>query len=466
MMSYNTPMAIAMQIRLISGLLACLVSSTIFSQTDWTQFTDASATNIVSDAGDQVGMVDFEEKDLAVGDLDRDGDPDLIIVRKRPFSTPGGRRNVLFMNNGGVMTDMSDSLAPGFLDITDDRDVVIADINGDSWLDVITATTFSDPPRIYLNLGNDAGNNWLGLEYDPADNRVPTFTPGPKFCAVAAGDLTGTNGADLYFVDYDNTLEDRLLINNGNAFFTDETTGRMRFEQFESVFGTSALIADFNLDGSNDIVKVSASGSMPPDDGSPPQVRLIYNNGTGNFIDMDIIYDGAPYMAAIIDYNNDNRPDLYIVDDGQDFMLINTSTVDGQAIFQSQELTQSPFTAGFGGNIAIGDMDGDGFDDVYVTDVDTDIPGCDRFPVALQHNGDVFNPDLIDRFNGAGRGWLPAGTFDAVIADFNMDGDNDLWLGTCTGNRLLFGGLEEEFMNDGFENPVIRRQPVSDRRSG
>ncbi len=458
MMDHYTLKAYAMQSRIIISVFACFTAAAVCAQ-DWVEFRDVSATNIVSNPDDQIGMVDIEEKDIAVGDLDNDGDPDLIIVRKRPFSTIGGRRNVLFINDNGVMTDMTDSLAPGFLDETDDRDVAIADLDGDNWLDVVTAPTFSDPPRIYMNLGNDAGNNWLGLDFDPDDARVPTFTPGPKFCAVGVGDLTGSNGADLYFADYDNTLEDRLLINNGSAFFTDETTARMRFEQFESVFGTSALIADFNRDGSNDIVKVSASGSMPPDGSTPPQVRLIYNNGTGNFLDMDIIYDRAAYMAAIIDLNHDDRPDLYIVDDEQDSFLINTETVDGSAVFQTTELTQSPLTAGFGGNIAVGDLDRDGFEDLYVTDVDTDIPGCDRFPVALQHNGDPDNPDLIDRFNGAGRSWLIPGTFDAVIADFNMDGFNDIWVGTCDGNRLFFNDVGEDIIVDGFEDPESRQLP-------
>lgn len=447
-------------------LIACCISSTSFAQTDWVEFRDVSPTHIISDSADQVGVIDFEEKDLAVGDLDNDGDPDLVIVRKVPFSTVGGRRNVLFINDGtGVMTDMSAILVPGFLDETDDRDVAIADINGDGWLDVITAATFSDPPRVYMNNGNDSSNNWLGLTYNVMDNRVPLFSPGPKFCAVAAGNLTGSNGLDLYFADYDNDLEDRLLINNGSGFFDDQTTARMEFEQFESVFGTSALIDDFNLDGVNDVIKVSASGSMPPDDATPPQVRLIYNDGGGNFSNMDIIYARAPYMSAISDFNLDGRPDLYIVDDEQDAILINSTTVNGRTVFQTIELTQNPVTAGFGGNIAVGDLNSDGFDDIYVTDVDTDIPGCDRFPAALQHNADMNNPNLIDRFNGASRDWLIAGTFDAVIADFDMDGFNDLWIATCTGNRLFLNAAEETLLASGFEDLQTRTSAPAANRS-
>ena len=39
------------------------------------------------------------------GDLDKDGDEDLVIVRKQPWTTSGRKRNVLLMNEKGVLTD-------------------------------------------------------------------------------------------------------------------------------------------------------------------------------------------------------------------------------------------------------------------------------------------------------------------------------------------------------------------------
>ena len=163
------------------------------------------------DAPAALGAADTAEKDYAWGDVDHDGDIDLVVVRKQPWTTTGRRPNVLFMNEGiaeghavdGVLVDRTGQYASasnivgdlGFLTPTNDRDVVLVDVNGDTWLDIVTSTTLSgltapksiSHPRIYINQGLDAGGNWLGFVYDDVD-RVPTMATEPRFCGVAAGD--------------------------------------------------------------------------------------------------------------------------------------------------------------------------------------------------------------------------------------------------------------------------------------
>jgi len=431
------------RIGLLAGALL-LLHPYAASAGDWVEFVEATATRLVADSA--VGVADVEEKDFAVGDLDRDCRADLVVVRKTPFSNAGGRRNVLFMNEGGVLTDRTATLAPAFLDATDDRDVQLADFDGDGWLDIVTAGTFSEAPRILMNRGRDGGGIWLGFAYDSA--RIPAFPIPPKFCSVTAGDVTGGLGPDLYFTDYENDLEDRLLVNNGSGVFSDETATRLTAAMANSVFGTSSQIADFNNDGFNDIAKVNSSGDVPPP-GTSPHISILYNDGTGQFTFQDDIYDVAPYMIATADFTQDGRLDLLVVDDGQDRYLVNSGNdPQGHADFVRTTVGTSPGTAFFGGSSHFADFDGDGILDAVVADVDTDIPGFSGRLVLLRGQGTPPNVSLVDPLAGATRSWTSQGTFDAVGMHVDQDGNLDLVVGAFDGTRVFMGVGPRVFADD------------------
>ena len=420
----------------------------------WITFEDVSATRIVTDEGatDPVGVTDPFEKDLISADIDQDGDVDLIVARKVRFSVAGGKKNVLFMNEGGTMVDRTAELAPAMLDETDDRDVILVDVNGDGWLDMVTATTFSEQPRVYLSViavpGPEGGEVWSGFDYDPGAPHLPVFDPAPKFCAVVSGDVDNDGDEDLFFVDYSNDLEDRLLINDGNGFFTDETDTRMTAAMSQSAFGTDAQIVDVNMDGAADIVKLSTLGD------SPNSVRVLYNAGgddLGTFNFLQHVVTSSPYMMEVGDLNNDGRPDIYVVSDGQDRYAINTGNdAQGHVIWDERIVADSPVTESFGGNIKLADLDGNGYNDAVVADVDTDFQFCDRQPVILRNDGSTPTPNLTDPLGGAQPFWMPDGTFDFEVADFNGDGQLDLWAGTCNGNRLYFA--PNPLFADNFES--------------
>src|SRR5262245_58988301 len=82
-------------------------------------------------------------------DLDKDGWDDVVAVRKQQAAQLGKRRAFLLMNVNGVLTDKTAQYATaadvvgdqGFNTPVNNREVAIADVNNDTWLDVVTAVS-------------------------------------------------------------------------------------------------------------------------------------------------------------------------------------------------------------------------------------------------------------------------------------------------------------------------------------
>ncbi len=448
--------------------VAGIASSTVSAQ-DWVEFTDETATRLVADPS--VGANDNQEKDYAWGDVDNDGDIDLVCVRKQPFTTPGRRPNLLLINEGiaeghpvnGVLVDRTleyatdaDDGGNGFLDLTNDRDVVLADLNGDGWLDIVTAVTLSDGlaktishPRIYINLGANAGV-WQGFRYE--QNRTPqivtigTNTPvAPRHCSVAFGDIDDDGDIDLYFGDYDSggvgggnpedpgeDVDDRLWLNDGNGFFTDTFETRMDSEMLLSAFSMASVFADMNGDGAIDLVKDTALQF-------PQRVSISYNNPSneGFFDQFDEVDNAAPYHISVGDLNRDNRLDIVVTDDGADHYWLNQGNgADGMANFTRTNFQRSSGGDGeFGGNSVIADLNNDDNNDVLIADVDVDIDqNCSRRLHIYRNLGNLPNVTLQEQ--GGNRPWTHNGTHDVAVFDINGDGWLDMVVGHCTGTNV------------------------------
>ena len=419
--------AVRSRLKKIGFLLAVLITvqaSQVFAQNSaWVNFVDESSRL-------DFNVNDSQEKDMIVGDVDNDGDEDIVIVRKIPFSVDGPRPNLLLINEKGTLVDRTNEFIPTFISDPDNaRDVVLFDANNNGWQDMIVANTFGSLPRLYVNRGADGNGDWLGYEDQGSNGEwySPQFPINPQACGVAVGDVDGDGLADLFFPDYNNNLEARLLMNNGDNTFTDESTTRLSFTARRQAFGTGAVMADMNGDGALDIISNDSVvfGGIG--------VELAINNGSGFFTQTQSLPSVTSYMANVADFNNDGRPDIYVIDDGQDYVLFNNSTNANGTISVTQVFhSASSLTQFFNGNNVPTDFDGDGFLDMVVSDVDVDIPGCNRrFTLLRNIDGQFFS----DPNNGNLQDWNQRGSHDTVVIDINDDGNPDLFMATC--NRFF-----------------------------
>lgn len=450
-------------------------------------FANETSTRIVMDPSLQG---DNLEKSFAIGDFDRDLDQDLVCVRKFPGSITGGFRNILFMNENGVLVDRtveygSAADAPGsqgLLDPTNDRDVEAVDVDGDGWLDLVVVTTMSDhlgpmlgQPRVYLNLGIDQKGGWLGFRFE--DARIPVLfsktgqPANPRTCDAAVRDVTGDGHPDIFLVDYDtpetagtvcidlngdgdtadpdecqqspsenqlNDYDNKLLVNWGDdpngpgpGHFFDSTTSRMTAAQLWSKFGTRAVVADFNVDGVEDVARIS---TLNPDQ----DVAVLYGR-TGDeeglaFDGPVTISAGGPYDIEAGDLNNDGRMDLVVVDDGKDKYLLNVNNdAVGQARFLSYTLAQSLWE--FGSRPRIADLDRDGFGDIIICDADVDLPPfCPSSGRISKIYANQADPPIVSfSLSSAIPAASLSSTYDIAPIDLNGDAYPDLVVGRCAG---------------------------------
>ena len=204
---------------------------------------------------------------------------------------------------------------------------------------------------------------------------------------VAVGDYDNDGYQDLFVTAFGATT---LLHNNGNGTFTDVTR---QAGVADTLWTTSAAFVDYDRDGFLDLFvaryvdftpgankqctdPVGARDYCGPRQYRPVPDRLFRNDGRGRFVDVTeragiAKADGAGLGVSVGDYNGDGWLDLYVANDATPNQLwINRrdGTFADQGLISGSALSIAGNPEGSMG-IASGDFDLDGDEDLFVTNI-------------------------------------------------------------------------------------------------
>jgi hypothetical protein len=278
------------------------------------------------------------------------------------------------------------------------------DFNNDGHADIVAANFGkypSDGGSVSLVLGRGNGTFKTAVNFPAGD--FPDF--------VAAADFNGDGNQDLAVADFGTNVGIggiSILLGNGNGSFAAPVKIG---PNVDNVF--QVLTGDFNRDGKADIAFSSRA--------TVDSVAVLLGNGNGSFGASKTV--AAPFFVFTFtsgDFNQDGILDVAIEEGG----VIETLLGDGQGNFVSQGVFDEGEAAFFSAiqTLAVGDFNGDGFQDIAAPDVFSD-----NISIMLGSGDGFLTPGGLFAGSPGGR---------AVVADFNRDNRPDLAIaGTDTRNN-------------------------------
>jgi hypothetical protein len=404
-------------------------------------------------------------KSVAVGDLNGDGTLDLVTANQPPYGFGPGDLSVLLGNGDGTFqpaVHFSPGLSPGH--------VAVGDLNHDGNLDLVVGrdATFYDgyASGVSVLLGNGDGSFRNGWTYDfglhGPDSPVPTLADfngdgnldlavltestglsvflangdgtfqaprtvgaGQGAQALAVGDVNGDGIPDLAVADHGDFQGNgsglSILLGNGDGSFQPAT------HYDAGPFPTALALGDLNGDNQLDVVVANSEGSAHAN-----TVSVLLGNGDGSFQPAQSYDAGGPSAVAVVDLNDDGILDLVTLDSAD--VCVRLGNGDGSFPGLPK------YDTGLQNNNAdrqmvSGDFNGDGIPDLALAQGGSDGGPLYGTVSVLLGNGDgTFQAPLLSTFSGGGI------MASLAVGDVNGDGRLDLIVET-NGTLRVTGGV-------------------------
>lgn len=304
--------------------------------------------------------------DVAWGDVDGDGDQDLVI------GSDG--LTVLYRNDAGTLVP-TDTVLPGYWEDNDQADFDLhsiswADYDNDGDLDLLLPSiwdeeTFTSRTALMRNDGSNGSGGWIFTEVAAGLGRS-------DHTQTRWADFDGDEDLDLLIVHLAPLTESgfiRRFRNDGDGVFVGEDIlGSLSVEHGEAQWG------DYDDDGDLDIL---VAGNIRETDGTYTTVMRVYRNDAETFVPVDIM--ACPMCEGWVDLTAATWAD-YDSDGDIDILLAGTynsgSQIEGRAkvydningtFDDSGNQLPAPRSMGFsGGSFSWLDIDGEGDLDYFI----------------------------------------------------------------------------------------------------
>lgn len=342
---------------------------------------------------------------VAVGDLNKDNSPDVVVAGLR--NTTQGFV-ALFLNQGSGKLPAQPTLLdfPRTID-----DLQLADLNGDSALDIAAVSAGAQQLIVLLNDG--AGN------FNTASLLSIDLPAGSLAVSLAVGDVLGDGFPDIVVLSSASLSNPALVY-----FFLGSSTG-LNFVgalQLPVILFTNVQIRDMDNNGRDDLIISESNAGLPP---TPVlgNVQVLLSNGDGTFNIKPQLATAASYYHLVMAMHLDDDPLLDLVVSGafsttqQPGTVLSVFVNQGSGNFPANRSEFSTSPQPFA--MTLGDINRDGREDLALTH--TFKEGQGRLSMLLNLGGNRgFAP-------AAQQPSFPLGYGDNYVAsgDLNSDGKVD-----------------------------------------
>ena len=345
---------------------------------------------------------------VAVGDINGDGKPDLLVGNE--FCSPTclvGRVNVLLGNGDGTFLDKGTGFYPT---AGVHARLALADVNGDGKLDMLASgCAYKDCSTgvVTVRTGN-GDDSFAGANVFGTGGMFPS--------SPAVADFNGDGKLDLVVANCGNGCQTGtgtvgVLLGNGDATFQTAVTYGTG-----GIGANQVIVADVNGDGKPDLIVPNSCASSANCPLGPGSVGVLLGKGDGTFQPAVAYGSGGDYAfsVAVADVNGDGKLDVLVAN-----AYANPCCPAGPlgVLLGNGDGTFQPVMLGPAlgpGQLELSDVNGDGKLDIVTAGTSSD------FAMVLLGNGDgTFQAPVFYGTGGHGAEGI-------AVADVNGDGRPDV----------------------------------------